>query len=88
MSLHSFKVFQVLPNGTALARSSERPKVEHGFQFGEPVVLFLPEDDTSYYDDQIIICPTGKITRQIGTYRYETKNDFVKTVPIVRFIDK
>ena len=88
MSLRSFKVFQVLSNGTALAESSEMSKVQYDFQYGEPVVFFLPEDSASYYDDQIIKCPAGKITRQVGIYRYETKNDFVKTVPIVKFIDK
>ena len=88
MSLRSFKVFQVLPNGTALAHSSEMSKVQYDFQYGDPVVFFLPEDGASYYDDQVIKCPAGKVTRQIGTYRYETKNDFVKTVPIVKFIDK
>lgn len=88
MSLRSFKVFQVMSNGTALAQSSEKSKVEYSFQFSDPVVFFLPEDGASYYDDQIIKCPAGKVVRQIGTYRYETKNDFVKTVPIVKFIDK
>ena len=88
MSLRSFKVFQVLPNGTALAQSSEKSKVEYTFQYGDPIVFFLPEEGASYYDDQIIKCPVGKVTRQVGTYRYETKNDFVKTVPIVKFIDK
>lgn len=30
----------------------------------------------------------GKEARQVGTYRYETKNEFVKTVPIVRILYK
>ena len=84
----SFRVFQVLPNGTALAQTSEKLKVEYNFQYGDPIVLLLPSDNNSYYDDQVIKTPTNKVTRQIGTYRYETKNDFVKTVPVVGFLDK
>lgn len=88
MPLRSFKVFQVLPNGTALAQSSEKIKVEYEFQYGDPVVLFLPTENSSFYDDQVIKLPSNKVTKQIGTYRYETKNEFVKTVPVVEFLDK
>lgn len=88
MFLGSFRIFQVMPNGTALAESSEKSKVQYNFEYGDPIVLFLPIDGTSFYDDQIIRCPGGMIVRQIGIYRYETKNEFIKTVPIVKFIDK
>lgn len=88
LPLKSFIVFQVLPNGTALAQTSEKLKVEYNFQYGEPIVLLLPSDNISYYDNQVIKLPANKVTKQIGTYRYETKNEFVKTVPIVGFLDK
>ena len=37
----------------------------------------------SYYDDQIIKIPSGKCVKQIGVYKYQTKDGFEKTVPIV-----
>ena len=47
------------------------------------VVLFLHENGKSYYDDQIIKIPSGKCVKQIGVYKYPTKDGFEKTVPIV-----
>ena len=35
----------------------------------------------AYYDEQIV--KADKCFRQIGTYQYETKGEFLKTVPIV-----
>ena len=89
MSLKSFKIFQVLPNGTALAHSTDKANVRYpNLEYGDPVVFFLPEDGVTYYDDLIVKVSSGKVVRQVGTYRYETKNEFVKTVPIVRILDK
>lgn len=89
MTLKSFKLFQVLSNGTALAESTEKANVQYpALDYGDPIVLLLPEDGMAYYDDQVIKVPAGKKARQVGTYRYETKNEFVKTVPIVRILDK
>lgn len=88
MPLKSFRVFQVLPNGTALAESSEKDKVKYSIEYGDPVVLLLAAENAAYYDDQVIKVPADKVVRQVGTYRYETQNDFVKTVPIISFLDK
>jgi hypothetical protein len=41
-----------------------------------------------YYDDEKIETPKGKVVRQIGIYQYPTKNDFVKTVPIIEIMDE
>lgn len=76
-----FEVFQVLPDGAALANITD----------GEnrwTVVLFLPSDGVAYYDDQRIHVPSGKRSVQIGTYRYVTNRDFVKTVPVVEIVDR
>lgn len=78
-SPRQFEILQVLPNGTALAYMGS---------FGDTVVLLLPDETHSYYDDQVIKIPTNKCVRQIGTYRYPTKNETIKTVPIVRLYDK
>lgn len=89
LALKSFKIFQVLPNGTALAQSTEKTNVRYpNLEYGDPIVFFLPEDGVTYYDDLIVKVASGKVVRQVGTYRYETKNEFVKTVPIVRILDK
>lgn len=88
MQLKSFQVFQVLSNGSALARSSEKSKVQYNFEYGDPIVLLLPDEKSAFYDDQIIKVSANKVVRQVGTYRYETKMEFVKTVPVVAIFDK
>lgn len=89
MTLKGFRFFQVLPNGTALAQSTDKANVRYpNIEYGDPVVFFLPVEGSTYYDDLILNVPSGKVVRQIGTYRYKTKNEFVKTVPIVQIFDK
>lgn len=77
----SFEVMQVLPNGSALAR------VEDMDNFGM-IVLFLADKGTSYYDDQKIDVPSGKKVMQVGTYKYVTRSEMEKTVPVVEILDK
>jgi len=83
ISTNSFEVFQVLDSGDALANEIEGYGVASGV-----TVLFLAEDGASYYDDQVIEIPTGKCVRQLGTYKYQTKSGFEKTVPIVGIRNK
>ena len=84
ISENSFEVFQVVEDGNALA-SEVKGKFDIPTNL---VVLFLCEDGKSYYDDQMIEIPAGKCVRQIGTYRYPTQDEIVKTVPIVAIRDK
>ena len=87
MTFRSFEVFQVLPNGTALAKTSD--KLTPVFYLGtDPIVLLLPGEGIAYFDDQIIKVPANKCVKQVGTYRYETKDQFIKTVPIVKIQNK
>ena len=72
----SFRVFQVIKAGNALA-----------YGYKGMVVLLIAGENTHYYDDQIIKVPSGKCARQIGTYQYETKNGY-KTVPVVEICDR
>ena len=88
MPLKSFKVFQVLNNGWALAHSSSKSNPEYGFEFGDPVVYLKPIEGKAYYDDMVLNLSTKKVARQIGTYRYETQKEFVKTVPVIEIFDK
>ena len=87
LNLKSFEIMQVLPNGSALAHSSEKAKSQYTY-YGNPIVLFLPVDGSSYYDNQIIEVPAKKVVRQVGSYKYKSGAGLDKTVPIVKFFDK
>lgn len=73
-----FRVMQVLPDGNALA-TARYP--------ASGVVLFLAEDGI-YYDDQDIVVPSNKRVMQVGTFRYTTRKEMEKTVPVVRILDR
>lgn len=77
----SFEVLQVLLDGNALAT------VESNENFGM-IVMFLANKNATYYDNQKIEVPTGKCARQIGTYRYMTRNNIEKTVPIIDIVNE
>ncbi len=87
LNLRSFEIFQVLPDGSALANSSEKAKSQYPF-YSDPVVLFLAEDTVTYYDGQIIEVPSKKVVRQVGTFRYKSKMGMVKTVPVVQLFNR
>lgn len=72
-----FDVFQVLPNGNALANSEPRidsPSI---------VALFLANEKMPFYDAQRITVPSGKRIAQIGIYKYYTDKGIEKTVPVL-----
>lgn len=81
ISVKSFEIFQVLPDGSALATAQDYANLGM-------VVMFLAEKGVSYYDSQKINVPSDKRVLQIGTYRYETRNKIEKTVPIIKIVDK
>lgn len=84
VSEKNFKVFQVLESGNALASELD-PMVNIPTGI---VVMFLNDGEASYYDDQTIVIPSGKCAKQIGIYRYISKSEIEKTVPIVAIRDK
>lgn len=71
-----FEVMRVLPNGSALATVNDIESENLGTD-----VLFVGDEKTSYYDGQMINVPSGKVARQIGTYRY-----MARTVPVVEIM--
>lgn len=83
-------IFQVIAPNVALAtiKSYSDKKLYGGeiyrdYDLGnDVVVLLINYDDKTYYDDQKIDI-SNKCARQIGTYQYETKSKFGKTVPAV-----
>lgn len=87
----SFKVVQVGNAFSALVVG----KNEFGDYAGTVYLLKLSifarqrkEYMTTFYDDQIIKVPKGKEVRMFGTYTYESKGAGIKTVPIIRIINK
>ena len=72
-----FDVFQVLPNGNALANSE--PRIDSL----SIVALFLANEKMPFYDAQRITVPSGKRIVQIGIYKYYTDKGIEKTVPVL-----
>jgi hypothetical protein len=81
----AFKVFQVIYDDAALvnAQSDE----DDDLYFGK-VYLLVNDEGEYYYDEQKITAPAGKVFRQVGICRYPTKNDNIKTVPVIMLMDK
>jgi hypothetical protein len=76
-----FKVFQSLWEGYALAHALSDASLE---MYLGPVVL-LHQKDKYFYDEEIVRTPEKSVERQVGVYRYETKQGRQKTVPIIQF---
>lgn len=76
-----FEVMQVLPDGSALAMVDDSESENIG-----TVVLFVGDENTSYYDSQKINVPKGKVVKQVGTYSYMARNEMYKTVPVVEIM--
>ena len=79
----TIKVFQVFSDGSALSSGDDSSGNNLGLD-----VLFLGDESTSYYDDQKIEIPKGKVAKQIGNYSYTTNMGVEKTVPIVEIMDE
>ena len=52
------------------------------------LVVVTNDNGEYYYDDQIIEVPQGMCMSQVGIYRYQTRMDMEKTVPIVKLMSK
>jgi len=82
IEVESFKVFQVLADNAALVMGESG----HGTHYGTVYAIFN-RDGKYYYDDEIIKVPKGKVVRQMGIYQYPTKDEIMKTVPIIMIMD-
>ena len=80
----SFEVFQVIEPGAALVNA----KSDMGSLYLGAVYLIVNNEGKYYYDDEIINVPKGKVIRQVGIYKYPTKDNFEKTVPIIQIMDR
>ena len=81
----SFRVIQSLESNAALANGK---KYDTDNIYLGLTVLLYNENNETYYDDQIVTVPKGKCFRQVGVYKYQTRMDIGKTVPIVMLMDK
>ena len=86
ISTKPFKVIQVDNYGNALAM--EKGNYNTVDIYDGVLVLFLAEDNVSYYDDQIIKIPSGSCVKQLGTYRYQSNMGHMKTLPAVAIRNK
>lgn len=80
----SFKVFQVLEDHAALVNGESR----YSDAYTGPVYLLVNDEEKYYYDDEVVKIPQGKVLRQVGIFKYLTNRDILKTVPIVKIMDK
>ncbi len=73
-------VFQVLESDTALVRTEN---------ISDNMILLLKNDDgTVYYDNMNVKVPDKKCAKQVGIFRYKTRDQFEKTVPVVKILPK
>ena len=84
MTEGSFKIFQTLDDKHALASGVSNE--EYGWYMGITVMIIGNEND-HFYDDQIIKKTSGKKFYQVGTYKYQTKSEDFKTVPMVALLN-
>lgn len=76
----NLKVFQVLEDGVALAAGDE-------WFSSDLIVLLWNEEGKPYHDNQNVIASNGNCFRQIGIYKYKSKDKMHRTVPVVMLMD-
>lgn len=80
----SFEVFQVISDNKALVRGES----SYGNHYGLLCLFWKGNSDIQLYEDAIIEAPKGKELRIVGTYRYETRKGYEKTVPVIQLMEK
>ena len=86
ISSNQFEVMQALGNNYALAYEQEYRS--YGCTSTDLLVLLTNDNGEPYYDKQVVKVPAGMCMRQVGIYKYETKLGDLKTVPIVKLMNK
>ena len=83
---YKIEVFQALEPGYALAYPQKR---DYTMDISTlTVVLLYSPDEKPFYDNQVVLIPKGYCARQVGVYKYVTKEQIPKTVPIVQIMEK
>lgn len=78
----SFKVMQVLEDHAALVFGNGEES------YMNTLYLIVNKEGKFYYDQEIIDVPSDKVVKQVGIYRYETRQGIGKTVPLIMIMDK
>lgn len=76
----SFKVFQTLGVDAGLAYGDD-------FCSRDLLVLFCSDNGQSVFDNQTVVAPKGMCFRQIGIYKYKSKDKQHRTIPVVMLMD-
>ena len=81
----AIEVFQVLPNGDALAwmQKAETVGGETTYIDTNVTVLLPCSEGRAFYDNELIKIPKDMCAKQIGVYNYPNKDGHILTVPIV-----
>lgn len=83
VSRKNFEVQEILESGDAIAL--EIREILYGLVVTSDLeVLILAQDDSNFYEHQIVKAPQGKSAKQIGNYKYQ-KYGMTKTIPIIAF---
>lgn len=77
----SAKVFQVIGTDAALVNEVEKLQYSGTEMYSGKTMLITNKEGKTYYDDQIIMAP--KCFRQIGVFKYQSRNGMDNTVPVV-----
>ena len=88
LSTKTFEVIQVVDNNHALAHEVEWNAVLESYMSTGLLVLLTNDNGEYYYDNQVIEVPKGMCMRQVGIYKYQTRMEIDKTVPIVKLMSK
>ena len=83
VSRKNFEVQKVLESGDAIALEI-RETISGHVLTSDLEVLILAQDDSNFYNNQIVKAPQGKCARQIGNYKYR-KYGTSKVIPIIAF---
>ena len=82
--IQEYKIFQVIEDGS-LASACE---ADYDDEICNGLVVYIPKKEGQiYYDEMIIESDYNQCITYEGTYRYLTKNDSIKTVPKIKFVD-
>lgn len=83
VSRKNFEVQKVLESGDAIALEITETISGHVLT-SDLEVLILAQEDSNFYNNQIVKAPQGKCARQIGNYKYQSYGT-TKVIPIIAF---
>lgn len=83
VSRKNFEIQEVLESGDAIALEI-RETISGRIFNSDLEVLILAQEDSNFYNNQIVKAPQGKCARQIGNYKYQQYGN-TKVIPIIAF---